>query len=73
MDLPPGYSITATEQPHDLKEFCRLALEYQQWLNVDLCFQVCYQRCHNAAAAGTPATGWALAAAGLKARAQVHD
>jgi hypothetical protein len=40
MSLPQGYSIVYADSTMDLQNFARLALEYSQWLGVDLGFQV---------------------------------
>lgn len=38
--LPPGYTLQTAETPEDLKAFAQLAVDYSQWLGVDLRFQV---------------------------------
>jgi len=38
--LPPEYSIRLADSTEDFHAFAKLALDYQQWLSVDLCFQV---------------------------------
>lgn len=40
MSLPPGYSISPAAMGIDYQELANLALQYSQWLGVDLCFQV---------------------------------